>query len=347
MMRSLQKKTGGALVLGLGCLFVVLEGTAQLPEVAIPRQEEWKEQGVALENGSHDAWDRRLYGQISPCAAIRSDDQYLLYYVGAAGDRTTDGGPRARALGVAVSQNGLRFKKASANPILTHQPHGNQEEGIFSAGVVNEKEGIQLYYGAIWARNATTESVHSSVALARSSDGIRFHDKGAVVRWDDPRVWGHGDEIFPLGVFKAGNRWHVYYGAKSGNVSWGLGITSGPKAITNSKTRPVLTEGQIIGGCNPVRIGGGKIALFIVRDFDRNKIEVRTASIDRPGQLSSPLREYSSFPPGCRHTAVLLDREEERWLMYQATDRSNDGNQVFVRTAPLRFSEGKGPEPGK
>ncbi len=304
-------------------------------EYAIPAQEDWTEQGIALVAGGPGEWDARLHGQISPCSVVKKDGTYLLYYVGADGDRSTDGGPRRRALGVATSSDGITFAKSPANAVLTHLPHGNEEEGIFSAGATLDGQGdVVLAYGAIWAADATTESVQGYVALASSPDGVAFTEQGYVLDWSDPAVWGYGDELFPLGLLSTDAGWSVYYGAKGHDASWDLGLASGPSATELTTTSPVLTTHDVIGGCDPVPVGPDKIALFVVRDFGANRIEVRTAATATPDAVSEPLEQYTAFDPGYRHTAVYLDRETETWFMYQATDREEDGDQIVVRTAP-------------
>ena len=301
---------------------------------AIPAEEDWVEQGVALEAGEEGAWDARLYGQISPATVVKHDGTYLLYYVGADGDRSTDDGPRHRALGVATSTDGIHFDKYSGNPILTHLPHDNEEEGIFSAGATRLDDGtIALMYGAIWAQDPTTESVQGYLALATSNDGLSFDDQGYVLDWSDPSVWGYGDELFPLGVLESGGDWSVYYGAKGNAASWDLGIARGTSSTDLTDTAPLLTTNDVIGGCDPVPIGPEEIALFVVRSFDDNLIEVRTAAVDDPGALSEPVEVYAEFEPGYRHTTVFLDRETATWFMYQSTDREEDGNHVITRTA--------------
>ena len=301
---------------------------------AIPARDDWVEQGVAMEAGEEGAWDARLYGQISPATVVKHDGTYLLYYVGADGDRSTDGGPRHRALGVATSADGIHFDKYPGNPILTHLPHDNEEEGIFSAGSTRLDDGtIALMYGAIWAQDSTTESVHGYLALATSSDGLSFADHGYVLDWSDPAVWGYGDELFPLGVLESGGDWSVYYVAKGNAASWDLGIAQGASSADLTYTAPVLTTNDVIGGCDPVPIGPDEIALFVVRSFDDNLIEVRTAPVNDPGALSEPVEVYAEFEPAYRHTAVFLDRETATWFMYQSTDREEDGNHVITRTA--------------
>jgi hypothetical protein len=304
-------------------------------EYAIPAKEDWVERGVALVAGEPGSWDMRLDGQISPCTVVKKDGTYLLYYVGADGDRSTDGGPRNRALGVASSSDGITFSKHAANPILTHLPQGNEEEGIFSAGATLDDGGdVALLYTAIWAADATTESVQGYLALARSSDGLSFVDEGYVLHWDDPSVWGYGDELIALGVLDAGDSWSAYYIAKGNEASWDLGLASGAGPTAFTSTQPLLTTGDVIGGTDPVPIGPDTIALFTVQGFEDNLIQVRTAPITDPGALSEPVETYTAFEPGYRHTTVFLDRQTETWFMYQATDREEDGDHIVVRTAP-------------
>ena len=119
------------------------------------------------------------------------------------------------------------------------------------------------------------------------------------------------------------------------------GVASGPSRDELTRTRAFLTKGQCIGGTDPVRIGGDKIAFFIVKDFAENKIEVRTAELSEPGKPGPPVTTYTMFTPRYRHTAVHLDRDIGSWFMYQATDRPEDGNKIIVRTAPVRYITGE------
>jgi len=312
---------------------------ADVKRVSIPDTSEWSRPRVVLRAGRKGTWDARLYGQISPCTVLAKDGLLHLYYVGADGDRSTDGGPRHRALGLATSKDGLHFQKCSANPVLTHLPHKNQEEGIGCAGGMLDTNGdILIYYGAIWAANPDTEEVRGHIALAKSRDGKNFVDLGYLLSWNDSSVWGHGDEIGPIGACRIEGTYYVYYIAKGHVGAWKLGVASGPHKDALVKTRPLLTEGQYIGGCDPVFIGRDRIAFFIVQDFARNVIEVRTADADTPYQLSRPVKTYSMFKPRYRHTTVYLDRRRGLWFMYQATDRPEDGNKIIVRTARIRYT---------
>ena len=203
--------------------------------------------------------------------------------------------------------------------------------------MIDKNGDLLLYYGAIWAENASTEEVRCHVALAQCRAAKKFKDYGYVLSWNDRSVWGYGDEIFPLGAYYANGKYHVYYVAKGSAGAWKLGVATGSSPEKMPNTRAVLTKGQIIGGCDPIFISNDKIALFIVYDFDKNCIEVRTADVNLPERLSDPVETYRMFPPRYRHTAVYLDRDEKKWFMYQATDRARDGNQIVARTAPMKL----------
>ena len=142
----------------LGILFTVVEPPSSA--TSFPQQSKWENHGIVLQPGPPGSWDVRLEGAISPATAIKKGNTYFLYYVGADGDRSTDGGPRHRALGVAISTDGIHFTKYAKNPIITYLPHNNEEEGVFSAGATLNIDGnIILYYGAMVAANSTTEEV--------------------------------------------------------------------------------------------------------------------------------------------------------------------------------------------
>jgi len=303
-----------------------------LAQIQIPKESDWINQGVVLTNGSTGDWDARLHGMISPCTIVKKSGTFYLYYIGADGNRSTDGGPRHRALGVATSSDGLHFQKSNENPILTFLPHNNQEEGIFSLTAALDKEGnLFLYYGALTAPNSTSESVRSDVRIAKSSDGIIFTDIGEVLSSSDPSVWGYGDELFPIGFFRNSRNWYVYYLAKGNTTRWDLGVAIGSTMDKLPNSHELLTSGSyIIGDGDPIQLSPTKVAFFILRDFDNEILEVRTATAEFPDKLSNPVEIYKFN--GYRHTIVFLDENTNRWLMYQ---RKRQGNEIILRTAPI------------
>jgi hypothetical protein len=314
-------------------------------EIQIPKESDWTFRGNALTKGGLGSWDVRLHGMISPCTVIKKDGKYFLYYLGADGDRGhphNDRGPRHRALGVATSFDGIHFTKYKDNPIITYLPHKNEEEGIFSAAATLDENGnVVLYYAALDAGSSTSTSVHSDVRLAISSDGFNFDDKGNVISHTDSSIWGHGDEIFPVGTFHTSNRWYVYYIAKGYWASWDLGLAWGNSKnnLPNSKAVIKARNFNIIGGGDPIRLSSDKISLFILVDpskkWKERIIEVRTISKSSPTLLSKPVETYKINKLN-GHTTIFLDEEKRTWFMYQL-NRLNKGN-IIVKIAPMKLS---------
>lgn len=322
-----------------GRLELHVECDAAVGDLVVPGGDEWTEHGPVMVEGEPGNWARRLDGMISPAAAMKRDGVYFLYFVGADGDRSTDGGPRHRVLGVALSDDGLDFRSYEGNPILTHAPHGNEEEGIFSAGVARAEDGtVVLYYGTMTAPDATSESVDGEAVVAFSADGLSFSDPTVVVSPRDTTVYNDGDEIFPVGAFAApGGGWHVYYIGKGREGLWTLGLAMGPAPDRMERTTRVLDlrPDWIVGGGDPVRIADDRIAVPLVINYSSpgRILEWRTAAVDRPWDLGTVADRYV-LP--MQIPVVLLDREEERWLMYYL---NAEGTAIEVRSAPLRRRE--------
>jgi hypothetical protein len=313
-----------------------------LAEVGIPKQSDWTDDGVVVSSGPSGSWDARFGGQIGPSTVVKKDGTYFLYYIGADGDRSTDGGPRHRALGVATSTDGIRFTKYAGNPVIEFLPHrGNswdEEEGVFTAGArVDESGRVVMYYGAMTAISPTL--VDDDARIAISDDGFDFTDQGIVIDHADASVWGYGDELDPLGVFTANGNWYVYYSVGGGwdfsgnKVRWGLGLAWGPRRDHLPHTKGLINSSTyVMGGCDPVRLSAEKVALFIVRESGSTRyVEVRTDSVSCPGYLSAPAETYNFGD--LKHQAVFLDRESNTWFMYY---RSSD-NAIRVKTAPVAW----------
>jgi len=339
----------------MGIAVVVTVGHVRAGEVQIPKQSDWVDHGIVLSAGLAGSWDARLSGMISPSTVVKKDGTYLLYYIGADGDRRfphTDKGPRHRALGVATSTDGIHFTKYNRNPILTFLPNNNNEEGIFSAAaLLDEKGDVVLYYGAMDAGSQNSTSVNSDVHVAISSNGLDFKDLGVVISHADSSVWGYGDELFPVGSFQANGNWYVYYIAKGRGAFWDLGLAWGASLdnLPNSKavllggfldrTRRLLpwigsrlwrSSNYIIGGGDPVWVGSEKIALFIVRDFKKRIVEVRTTLSNSQGTLSASKETYGFRDLG--NITTFLDIETKTWFMYYLNGAAN---AIQVKTAPV------------
>jgi sucrose-6-phosphate hydrolase SacC (GH32 family) len=87
-----------------------------------------------------------------------------------------------RAIGVAVSSDGINFKKYTGNPVLTWFPNKYGEEGAVSSGVTLDKDGnVVLYYGANTQESATTVNADGRVAV--SPDGLSFQRSWRRTGW--------------------------------------------------------------------------------------------------------------------------------------------------------------------
>jgi hypothetical protein len=267
---------------------------------------------------------------------VKKNGIYYLYYIGADGDRSTDGGPRHRAIGVATSTDGIHFSKYEGNPIITYLPQNNEEEGVFSAAATLDANGdILLYFGGMIAKNQSSTTVSSDILLAISSDGLTFHNPGIVISHADKSVWGRGDELFPLGIYEQNGIRYLYYIAKGIGAQWDLGLALGIDRKTFSDSQPILEKGDDIIGGNVVHAGDGEIFLFLVRDFEQGRIEVRRSDPTSSGQLSPAMDTYD-FGNNWRHATVYLDSESSTWFMYH---RPRGGNEIYVRTAGLVLNE--------
>jgi hypothetical protein len=298
-------------------LFLTLQGYS-LPASAssssvFPETSDWKDQGVVIGPGT--GWDKRLSGMLSPCSVINKGGKYYLYYIGADGNRSTDGGPRRRALGVAISTDGVKFEKHSGNPIIEYLPHRNEEEGVFSATALVSENNVFLYYGGMIARDQKSEAVASDIRLATSGDGLDFSDKGVVISHKDSSVWGYGDELFPVGSYKSDDSWNVYYIAKGKGVKWGLGVAMGQGATSFNRTRAVLTAAPY-GDTEVVKLADNSVGV-LVGLRSTNIAQARRLSGNEPYSLSEPVVNYKFNTKAPEENfALLLDQDKDSWFLY-------------------------------
>jgi len=307
---------------GLLCVCLALPDANA--EIEIPDQSDWTDRGLVIEAGS--GWDKRLHGAISPTTVVKKNGIYFVYYIGADGDRSTDGGPRNRALGVATSADGINFTKYAGNPVITHVPHGNQEEGVFSAAATLSSTGeVVLYYGALWASNSTTEQVDVFVTLATSQDGFSFDNRGAKGEY---AFAPDGDEVDPIGVMNIDNGWYVYY---INNQGWKLNLLSGSNIENLFDAGSVSgTGGSAKGGGDPIYLSETEFVTF-VDHYDSRDTLVLTGSTSSPNDLNLVTR-YDWGSTEHNHTATYLDKERQVWLMYYLNKTKN---AIGVKTAPM------------
>jgi hypothetical protein len=309
----------------------VMEPFEAPKDLPIPIQNDWIDFGPVLEAGAEGEWDF-FWAGLTPASVIKKDGTYYFYYVAADGYRSFDGDARHRSVGVATSVDGIRFAKYDGNPIMTHRPYNGEEEGANSAGVYLDENGqFIMVYGAA---KGPHDLIVADARYAFSDDGLKFTDAGRALYHCNMRLYGWGDEIFPIAVNQIGNRWFVYYqpnGIRSTErtlgAAWGKSIdrlTNSTKVLgTESGGLPVDTWGNII------QLDDDTLVFFNQRLWWPDTfVEVRIASPDAPYHLSEPVARYDI--PNLKRGVIFLDQERRTWFMYY-----NDfGRYWHVKLAP-------------
>lgn len=315
-------------------------------QVDLPSQSDWQDQGVVLSRGSGGSWDWWLVGELSP-VVLKKDGKYFMYYIGADGRRSSDSGPRFRALGVATSTDGVNFTKYDENPIVTYRPHNNEEEGIFSVAASLDDNGeVVLYYGALRSSNSTSTTVDVDIRITVSADGLNFTDDTLIYRES-------GEELTPIGAYHTSAGWHLYFVDTSG---WRLRVLSGSRRDSLGNPQNVISSGaRVNGGGDPVFVDTNTIALFVARSAGSGNlpivVEARTASANSPEDLSAPITTYDfaaqrSAAENYFSPNVMLDNSSNLWRMYVINHKggySPEGSEFRLLTANLSSSSDEPP----
>lgn len=290
------------------------------PQVTVPDADAWEPRGVAVLKGGPSDWDARIHGAHAPASVvILPDGRIALYYVGSRGDRTSDGGPAFRALGVAISEDGLRPFTKHPQPVIEHFPqpsHPNaEEEGVFSCAAVVEGKTLYVYYGAIEATGPG--SVDVFVHVAESTDGVTFTNHKRIP------VTSRNGEIWPFTAVLLDGVHYVWIGRRDY-----IDVLSGfTPALVGQQRRSGLSprETREIGS-SLVDLGGGKIAML----YD-DPMRIATAYDDEIQRWSSG-GSYP-FPEGDMGKCWLVHREAGHWLLYALHP---DDQTIRIWSAPTR-----------
>lgn len=318
----------------LGLIVISIHGervSAQSTPLTIPAEGDWVDHGLIFTKGPEGAWDSILWGGFAGCVT-KKNGTYYLYYQGSDGYDDIEDTVTNRKIGVATSSNGLNFQKYANNPVVTHAPNNNIEEGAVSCGVSLDGGNMVMYYGA--NTYAGGSAVHANGIAAESSDGFNFSNSGVALNYADPNLWGNGDEVFPVISFKAPetNQWIVYYIPNGVSQSRTLGVAWGSNRLNLSNSAGVrnpsgssITTWGMGGGA--VSLQDGTYAVF-TNDVSTRRMEARIMNPNNPSSFSNPVQTYnfSNFNSG----VVYYDTANSTWYLYY---RNQDASGYGVKTA--------------
>jgi predicted GH43/DUF377 family glycosyl hydrolase len=183
---------GSAIADDSGILYYYQAGD-DLVQIGLARSRnghQWVKNGApVLPVGPYESWDER--GVADPYV-LRAGGRYYMFYLGM--DRA-----RRQRLGIAMSDDGVRWYKLRGNPILELGEYGAFDEKGLGEPAVWAARG---YYWMLYTGRDHNEV--RRLGLARSRDGARWEKLPMVISggeaWDskvicDPTVIANGDRV--------------------------------------------------------------------------------------------------------------------------------------------------------
>jgi predicted GH43/DUF377 family glycosyl hydrolase len=183
---------GSAIADESGILYYYQAG-GDLVQIGLARSRnghQWVKNGApVLPVGPYESWDER--GVADPYV-LRAWGRYYMFYLGM--DRA-----RRQRLGIAMSDDGVRWYKLRGNPILELGEYGAFDEKGLGEPAVWAARG---YYWMLYTGRDHNEV--RRMGLARSRDGVRWEKLPMVISggeaWDskvicDPTVIANGDRV--------------------------------------------------------------------------------------------------------------------------------------------------------
>lgn len=111
-----------------------------------------------LSGGASGAWD---YAGVTPNGVERHDSLYYMLYAGA----SITGGPPSFQAGLAVSNDGVQWRKNPSNPVLQRGSSGQWDDGSFGGGCLRFVNGGFAY----WYTASSTELNSWQIGMATAS----------------------------------------------------------------------------------------------------------------------------------------------------------------------------------
>lgn len=297
----------------------------------IPDASDWSAQGTVVAPGGSGAWDRR-FPHGTPGPVLEKNGTYYMYYIGADGDRPSDGGPAHRAVGVATATSPAGpWSKHSSNPVIPWsdlENNGDDEEGAWRlAGLVDDDGTIVLYVSDLVGSGG---SVNGDIRLFTSPDGVNFTDQGIVIAHDDATFPGN-DELGPLGAWKGDDgTYYLWYTRGADGSGWTLALASGPDRDSFTSGQNISSAEQFGHGTDPIAISDSELAMFW--GDQGGDFFAYTQPRSDPTSLSAKQATYSGQSND--QFAVFLDRDTSTWYGFFTTGSQGDSDSIELFSAP-------------
>ena len=322
---------------------------------AIPEDlSKWEEKGIVLQNNSNILWENKLKINIAGLAKVNST-YYLFYLAGFDGLWKEHGGSNHQSLGVATSQDGVKFTKHSNNPIL--KPHdflpvSSEEEGIRTA-YIRYVPSENMFYGFFGVESPGGRSscphraskwgwlswfcegnikVDAAVFLATSYDGINWDNKGPI----EGTYRKKGNEVYASGWVHDGSKFYLYVttaqGGMNKKVSFGkdplnlkeLGVAehlnwgwSGINTYLHDDNNTVTLIYNPAGGTHP----GAK----------NNKLYFSTTTLNDLTKIEN--ERVISGPSGNQNKHFIF-KDNYEWKWYYIREGAHSSHKIKLRTHP-------------
>ena len=181
----------------------------------------WKRTGPLFENGKPGSFDARWC--VLP-HVVKFGDQWRMYYTGNAGRGV--GLSSFPGIGVAFSEDGLRWKRGDGIPVLASSGnHGDPDAvGIAGGSLIEVGQGEQrewwfYYTGCPTLGSPLRLNQQKTICLAVSRDGIHWKKRGAVMYRDPERKYEDIGVAGPVVHLRPGGGYRMWYSAIG--TKWG------------------------------------------------------------------------------------------------------------------------------
>lgn len=242
-----------------------------------------------IDRGPEGSWDH--YAVDNPYVLVDGEELCCFYE---AQDKPFEQGGGER-VGLAISRDGIHWKKAEENPILDVGPPGAWDSVVAKLPAVTKFDGT--YYMFYSGRDGKTKQI----GLATSSDRIHWKKLASnPVLASRPDRWDRFLSTYPSPVFVRGDRFFMVYRGMTSlykNQAVGLAVSENLVDWSRAVDEPVIPVGEDIASLAVARVGGEYVGISQSpsKRFWLSK-DLRTWTQGRPVKFTGPRVDTLSNP---------------------------------------------------